>query len=96
MLRGIQAKVRAQARRAGLHRARRARRDEHMHTDLPPAELFRLAQAMAQVEPVARSPPASCRAASAASAAASVVFPDRAMARRLGNDARRDAVISRC
>ena len=25
---------------------------QHLHTDLPPAELFRLAQAMAQVEPV--------------------------------------------
>ena len=59
------------------------------------AELFRLAQAVARVEP-ARITGCVLRGAIGTAGAASVVFPDRAMARRLGNDARRDAVIRRC
>ena len=95
VLRGIQAKVRARAERPGFLERGVLSVMEHLHTGVGPAQLFRLAQAMAQVEP---SKITTCvlRGGIGMAGAASVVFPDRAMARRLGNDARRDAVISRC
>ena len=67
----------------------------HLRTDLPPTELFRLAQAMARWTR-RRSPTASCRAASGARAGASVVLPFTSQARRYGDDARKDATIRRC
>lgn len=92
----------------GIHRAIVARADRpgfiengvmsvlrNMRTDLSPAELFRLAQAVADVKP---SQVTGCivpgRAANVAGA--SVVLPNVSKARRYGNDARRDATISRC
>lgn len=95
VLRGIQATVRAKASRPGFLERGVVSVMRHLHTGVGPAELFRLAQAMSQVEP---SKVTSCvlRGGIGMAGAASVVFPDRAMARRLGNDARRDAVISRC
>jgi polyisoprenyl-teichoic acid--peptidoglycan teichoic acid transferase len=95
VLRGIQAKVRARAGHPGFLDRGVVSVMKHLHTGVGPAQLFRLAQAMSQVEP---SKITSCvlRGGIGMAGAASVVFPDRAMARRLGNDARRDAVISRC
>ena len=95
VLRGIQAKVRARAGRPGFLERGVLSVVQHLHTGVGPAELFRLAQAVAQVEP-SRITTCVVRGGIGTAGAASVVFPDRAMARRLGNDARRDAVISRC
>ena len=77
VLRGIQAKVRARAGRPGFIERGVLSVMQHLHTDLPPAELFRLAQAMAQVEPVEDHHLRACRAASATSAAPAWCFPDR-------------------
>jgi polyisoprenyl-teichoic acid--peptidoglycan teichoic acid transferase len=95
VLRGIQAKVRARAGHPGFLEQGVLSVMEHLHTGVRPAELFRLAQAMSQVEP-SRITSCVVRGGIGMAGAASVVFPDRAMARRLGDDARRDAVISRC
>ncbi len=95
VLRGIQAKVRAGAGRPGFLEQGVISVLEHMRTGVRPAELFRLAQAMSQVEP-SRITSCVLRGSIGTAGAASVVFPDRAMARRVGDDARRDAVISRC
>ena len=50
-LRGIHARIRAQARRPRLHRARRDDRAGAQATNASPAELYELAQAVAQVDP---------------------------------------------
>ena len=67
---------------------------QHLHTDLSPAELFRLAQAMAQVEP---SKITTCvvQGGIGDMGGASVVLPYVDQARRLGDDARKDATIKR-
>ena len=95
VLRGIHAAVRARAGRPGFLERGVLSVMEHLHTGLPPGELFRLAQAMSQVEP-SRITSCVLRGRIGMAGAASVVFPDRAMARRLGDDARRDAVLGRC
>jgi hypothetical protein len=68
---------------------------QHMHTDLGPAELFRLAQAMAQVEP---SKVTSCvvQGGIGSIGGASVVLPYTSQARMLGNEARKDATLEHC
>lgn len=95
VLRGIQAKVHARAADPGFIERGVLTVLKHLHTDLSPVELFRLAQAMAQVEP---SKVTSCvvRGSIGNVGGASVVLPFTDMARRLGNDARADAVIDRC
>lgn len=67
----------------------------NLRTDLPPGELFRLAQAVAQVDP-AKITTCVLQGGIGDIGGASVVIPDVAAARRYGDDARRDAVISRC
>ncbi len=87
----------------GLLRGLRARADEpgfmeravvsavgRLRTDLNPAELYRLAQAATQVDPE-RVQGCVVRGSYGYVGAASVVFPDRAQARRVGADARADA-----
>ncbi len=95
VLRGIQAKVHARAAVPGFIERGVLTVMQHLHTDLPPSELFRLAQAMAQVEPRKVT---SCviQGSIGNIGGASVVLPFTDMARRLGNDARNDAVIDRC
>ena len=66
----------------------------YMPTDLPPAELFRLAQAIAQVDP-AKSPSASCRAASARRRRQHRPALHRP-GPRLGDRARDDATLESC
>jgi LCP family protein required for cell wall assembly len=68
---------------------------EHTDTDLSPAELFRLAHVVAQVKPRLVT---GCvvQGGIATINGASVVLPYTADARRYGDDARKDAVISRC
>ena len=51
VLKAIQAKVRANAGKPGFIERGVLDAMSHMYTNLPPAELFRLAQAMAQVDP---------------------------------------------
>ena len=94
VIRGIQAKVRARS-RARLPRARRAERDADLHTDLPPTELFRLAQAVAQVDP---SKITTCvvQGGIGSIGGASVVLPYTDQAARLGDRARHDATLESC
>ena len=95
VLRGIQRAVRDRAGRPGFIERGVLSVMENMHTDLSPAELYRLAQAMAQVDP---SKVTTCvvRGSIGEVGGASVVLPYVEQARRIGDDARRDAVISRC
>ena len=95
VLRGIQAKVRAQADAPGFIERGVVSVMQHMSTDLGPAELFRLAQAMAQVEP---SKISSCVVQGGIGdiGGASVVLPYVSYARMLGNEARQDATLEHC
>jgi LCP family protein required for cell wall assembly len=95
VLRGIQAKVHARADVPGFIEKGVLSVMAHLHTNLPPAELFRLAQAMAQVDPKKVT---SCVVQGGIGniGGASVVLPYVDMARRLGNEARNDATIEHC
>jgi LCP family protein required for cell wall assembly len=95
VLRGIQAKVRARAHEPGFMEKGVLEVMQHMYTDLPPAELFRLAQAMAQVDP-AKITGCVVLGGIGNIGGASVVLPYTDMARRLGNEARKDATIEHC
>lgn len=95
VLRGIHAAIRARADRPGLIERGVASALRHLHTDLGPAELYRLAQAVAQVEP-GRITTCVLPGGIGNVGGASVVIPNVAAARRYGNDARRDATIKRC
>ncbi len=96
VLRGIQRRVAEQADRRGFLESGVLTVLEHTDTDLSPAELFRLARAVAEVDPrritgcVVQGTPTTT------SFGASVVLPAADDARRYGDDARDDAVISRC
>ena len=95
VLRGIQAKVHARADVPGFIEKGVLTVMAHLYTNLPPAELFRLAQAMAQVDPKKVT---SCVVQGGIGniGGASVVLPYVDMARRLGNEARNDATIEHC
>ncbi|MCB0894188.1 MAG: LCP family protein [Nocardioides sp.] len=95
VLRGIQAKVRANADVPGFLERGVLSVMAHLHTDLSPVELFRLAEAMAQVEPGKIT---SCVVQGSIGdiGGASVVLPYVDMARRLGDEARSDATIEHC
>lgn len=95
VLRGIQAKVRARADQPGFMERGVLSVMAHLHTDLPPAELFRLAQAMARVEPGKIT---SCVVQGSIGniGGASVVLPYTSQARMLGNEARKDATLEHC
>jgi len=95
VLRGIQARVRAQASSPGFMERGVVSVMQHLYTDLPPAELFRLAQAMAQVEP---SKITNCVVQGGIGdiGGASVVLPYVSQARMLGNEARKDATLEHC
>ncbi|WP_372727343.1 LCP family protein [Nocardioides sp.] len=95
VLRGIQRKVRERADEPGFIERGVVSVMENLRTDLPPAELFRLAQAMAQVDP-AKVTSCVIQGSIGNVGGASVVLPYVEMARRLGNDARKDATISSC
>jgi LCP family protein required for cell wall assembly len=95
VLRGIQAKVRARSAVPGFMERGVLTVMQHLYTDLSPAELFRLAQAMAQVEPHKIT---NCVVQGGIGdvGGASVVLPYVDQARRLGDEARNDATIDRC
>jgi polyisoprenyl-teichoic acid--peptidoglycan teichoic acid transferase len=95
VLRGIHAAVRERASRPGFMERGVVTVMQHLHTDLGPAELYRLAQAMAQVESRKIT---SCVLPGGIGniGGASVVIPNTAAARRYGDLARQDATIERC
>lgn len=95
VLRGIQAKVRDRADVPGFIERGVLSVMAHLRTDLPPAELFRLAQAMAQVEP-AKITSCVVQGGIGNIGGASVVLPNVSQARSYGNQARKDATIERC
>jgi LCP family protein required for cell wall assembly len=95
VLRGIHAKVRARADQPGFLERGVVAVMKNMRTNLPPSELFRLAEAVAQVEPGKIS---TCVVQGGIGniGGASVVLPSVSQARRYGNDARKDATIKHC
>lgn len=95
VLRGIQAKVRARAHVPGFIERGVLSVMEHLYTDLSPAELFRLAQVVAHVDPH-KITTCVVQGGIGNVGGASVVIPSVSMARRLGNDARSDATIGHC
>jgi LCP family protein required for cell wall assembly len=94
-LRGIHARIRSQADRPGFIERGVMTVLKHMSTNLGPAELYELAQAVAQVEP-GRITTCVIGGRIGSTAGQSVVFLNMAQARRLGNAARRDATLRGC
>ncbi|GAA1792039.1 hypothetical protein GCM10009795_042120 [Nocardioides hankookensis] len=95
VLRGIQAKVRANAAKPGFIEHGVLSVLQHMHTDLSPVELYRLGQAMAQVQP-GKITNCVVQGGIGDKGGASVVLPYVDQARRLGDEARKDATLERC
>lgn len=92
-LRGIQAAIATHAEEPGFMERGVLSVMQHTSTNAPPGELFAIAQAVAAVEP---SKVTTCVLQGGVGyvGEASVVFPDRAMATRLGNQARDDATLT--
>lgn len=95
VLRGIRAKVTRRASQPGFIEWGVLSAMRHLHTDLSPVELFRLAQTGAQVRPKKIT---NCVLPGSIGnvGGASVVFPSTSKARAWGNQARRTAVIKSC
>ncbi len=95
VIRGIQAKVRARAHEPGFLEQGVLNVMQYLSTDLSPSELFRLAQAVAQVDP---SKVTTCvvQGGIGSIGGASVVLPYTDQARRLGDRARSDATLESC
>jgi polyisoprenyl-teichoic acid--peptidoglycan teichoic acid transferase len=94
-LRGIHARIRSQADRPGFIERGVMTVMAHTDTNASPAELFEIAQAVAQVDP-RRITTCVVQGRIGFVGAASVVFPDVAQARRLGREARQDAALRGC
>lgn len=95
VLRGIQARVADQASEPGFVERGVLSVMQHMSTNLSPAELYRLAQAVAQVDP-RKITGCVVQGGIGTIGGASVVLPNTSAARRYGDLARRDATIERC
>ncbi len=96
VLRGIHRRVVERAAQPGFIEGQVINVLRHLHTKgVSPAELFRVAQAIAQVDP-AKVTGCVLAGRGASINGASVVVPDERLAKRYGRDARRDAVIRRC
>lgn len=95
VLRGIQAGVARGAHRPGFIADGVLSVLKYTDTDLGPAEMFRLAQAVAQVDPT-KITGCVVPGGTGMVGAASVVLLDTAAAKRYGADARKDAVIAKC
>jgi LCP family protein required for cell wall assembly len=94
-LRGIQARIRSQADEPGFIERGVLSVMANTQTNLAPGELFELGQAVAQVQP-SRIRTCVVQGSIGTISGSSVVLPSVSQARRLGNDARRDATLSRC
>jgi LCP family protein required for cell wall assembly len=95
VLKGFQAKVAANADKPGWIENGVLSVIDNLHTDLGPAELFTIAQAVAHVDPRKIT---NCVLPGSIGnvGAASVVLPSTSTARRYGDDAREDATIRSC
>lgn len=94
-LRGIHARIRARSRVPGFIERGVMTVLKHTDTNASPAELFEIAQAVAQVRP-GQITTCVINGRIGSVGAASVVFPDVAQARRLGREARDDATLRGC
>ncbi|GAA4112662.1 hypothetical protein GCM10022215_09210 [Nocardioides fonticola] len=92
VIRGIQARIADQADRPGFIESGVATVMQHLYTDLGPAELFKIAQAVAQVDP-RRITGCVVQGSIGNIGGASVVLPYVDMARRFGDEARDDATL---
>lgn len=96
VLRGIRARVAERASEPGFIEGGVLNVLKHLHTKgVSAAQLFRIAQAVAQVDP-AKITTCVLPGAIGNIGGASVVIPNTAAAKRYGNDARKDATIKRC
>ncbi len=95
VLRGIHAKIRARAGERGFLEKGVLSVLRNTATDLPPRELFRIAHAVARVDP-RKVTHCVLPGAIGNVGAASVVLPSVETARRYGDAARNDASIERC
>lgn len=95
VLRGIQSRVRARAHESGFIERGVLSVMAHLYTDLPPSELFRLAHAMAQIDP-AKITSCVVQGGIGNIGGASVVLPYTDQARGYGDDARMDATLRGC
>ncbi len=95
VLRGIQARIAERADQPGFIESGVLTVIKHMHTDLGPGALFRIAQAVAQVDPK-KITGCVVTGGFANVGGASVVTPDYAAARSYADQARDDATIERC
>ena len=93
LLRSILRKVRAHESQPGFMEHGLLAAVRNMDTNLRPAELFRLAQAVTAVRP-GKLRGCVIGGTTGYAGAASVVFPNVGQARRIGNDARRDATVN--
>jgi len=95
VLKGIQAAIAARADRPGFIESGVLTVLEHLHTDLNPGALFRIAHAIAQVDPK-KITGCVVHGGFANVGGASVVTPYVDKARSYGDQARHDATIERC
>jgi polyisoprenyl-teichoic acid--peptidoglycan teichoic acid transferase len=96
VLKAIQAKVHANAGRPGFIERGVLDAMSHMYTNLPPAELFRLAQVMAQVDPHKVRSCVVQGGIGMSSGGASIVLPYVAQARDMGAQLRKHGSLSHC
>jgi LCP family protein required for cell wall assembly len=94
LLRSILRKVRAHESEPGFMERGVLAAVRNMDTNLRPADLFRLAQAVTGMRP-GRLRGCVVRGSTGTAGAASVVFPDVGQARRIGDDTRRDGTLNR-
>ena len=90
MLRAILRRVRLMQDQPGFMERALLSVATNLTTNLSPAELYRLAQALTEVDP-STMPTCVLDGAYGTVNGASIIFPNVAQARRLGNDARNDA-----
>lgn len=92
MMRAILRQVRSRQERPGFMERGVWAVVRHMNTNLRPSELYRLAQAGAQLDP-RKMRGCVITGGVGYAGAASVVFPNVGQARRIGDDVRRDATL---
>jgi len=94
-IRGIYDRIRERADQHGFIEMGVASVLKHMSSDVDPVELYRIAQAIVQVDPH-KITTCVVQGGTGYVGAASVVFPDVAMAARFGDEARNDASLENC
>jgi polyisoprenyl-teichoic acid--peptidoglycan teichoic acid transferase len=96
VLKAIQAKVRANAGKPGFIEGGVLDAMSHLSTNVPPAELFRLAQVLAQVDPHKVRSCVVQGGIGTSSYGASIVLPYVSQARDMGDQIRHDGTLSHC